>query len=218
MKLNKVNPLLAAAFAAALPLNGALAQSLTTTPNTVPITDPSLAGLVNSETKEKIGIMDFEGKTLVVFFGFSSCTDTCYPSMRYLTDVLNALESGYGSDVFDKALQNTRFVMVSTDPKDTPAKMMAWHDKMMLHSRIELLTHDQNPGLLCEVGDHYNNADGKCGVPGDHVPTFYVVESDSPNEAHVAYSMGYNSIYEKLDSVFFKGLAPKRNVEMHYDM
>lgn len=73
--------------------------------------------LVGPEGRD-ISEADFEGKVVMMFFGYSSCPDICPTTMAQLSQVMHAL----GNDA-DKV----RILFVSVDPhRDTPAKLDAY--------------------------------------------------------------------------------------------
>ena len=64
---------------------------------------------------------DFDGKVVMMFFGYASCPDICPTTMAQLTQVVQTL----GPEVEDKV----RIVFVSVDPhRDTPEILQAYVD------------------------------------------------------------------------------------------
>lgn len=77
----------------------------------------------------EISLSDFEGKVVVFYFGFLSCSEVCSNSMFMLSKALGKLS--------DTELQNIEVMMISIDPKrDTFAKFAAFsqhfHPKIMM--------------------------------------------------------------------------------------
>jgi protein SCO1/2 len=81
------------------------------------ITPPFLAPdfTLTSQTEQPIKLSDYRGRYVLLFFGYSHCTDECPVAMADLAQALREL-GGQASDV--------QVLFVSTDPVgDTPASM-----------------------------------------------------------------------------------------------
>jgi protein SCO1/2 len=77
----------------------------------------SLAGLKDHRGKP-ITLNDFQGKAVVVFFGYTSCPDVCPTTLARFASVLKQL----GADA-----DRVQVMLVSVDPeRDTPEKLAAY--------------------------------------------------------------------------------------------
>lgn len=69
---------------------------------------------------------DFEGKVVMMFFGYASCPDVCPTTMAQLSQVMNELGS---------QADKVRIVFVSVDPhRDTPEILQAYVDAFDSHA------------------------------------------------------------------------------------
>ena len=84
-----------------------------------PVTDARAIGLQGGDfTVEsgdgEVSLSDFEGKTVILYFGFASCPDVCPMSLSYLNSVLKDIENR----------DQVQVIFVSVDYKrDTPEKV-----------------------------------------------------------------------------------------------
>lgn len=92
----------------------------------------------------KISLADFKGKTVLLFFGYTSCPDICPTGLITLADALSQLEPE------EKARVATLFV--SVDPaRDTPshlAEFTAFFDPSILGATA-------SPGALADLAKRY---------------------------------------------------------------
>jgi len=79
--------------------------------------DNRIAFSLTNQNGERVTQKDLSGKSLLVFFGFTSCHDICPTQMSRLTNLMNALDqSGHG--------QRVTPVFISVDPeRDTVEKI-----------------------------------------------------------------------------------------------
>src|SRR5690606_12864008 len=79
----------------------------------------NLTSIWHTEENETIQLKDLKGKTLVVVMIYTSCKAAC---PRLVADMRHI-----ESQIPDEKIKNTRFVMVSIDPKnDTPKRLKAF--------------------------------------------------------------------------------------------
>ena|SRR5690606_13524632 len=75
---------------------------------------------------KKVTERDFEGKVVMMFFGYASCPDICPTTMAQLSQVMNELGS---------QADKVRIVFVSVDPhRDTPEILQAYVDAFDSHA------------------------------------------------------------------------------------
>ena len=129
-------------------------------------------------------LKDFQGKVVVVFFGFTQCPDVCPTSMAELAEVKKML----GPD--GERLQG---LFVSLDPeRDTQQVLKAYmgnFDATFLALRPEL---DKLPQLAKDFKIYYKKVDGK--TPGsyslDHTAGSYVFDSQGRVRLYSRYGSG----------------------------
>ena len=129
-------------------------------------------------------LKDFQGKVVVVFFGFTQCPDVCPTSMAELAEVKKML----GPD--GERLQG---LFVSLDPeRDTQQVLKAYmgnFDATFLALRPEL---DKLPQLAKDFKIYYKKVDGK--TPGsyslDHTAGSYVFDSQGRVRLYSRYGNG----------------------------
>jgi protein SCO1/2 len=129
-------------------------------------------------------IKDFEGKVVVVFFGFTQCPDVCPTSMLELAEIKKML----GAD--GERLQG---LFVSLDPeRDTPEVLKAYmgnFDPSFLALRPAL---DKLPQVAKDFKIFYKKVDGK--TPGsytlDHSAGSYVFDPQGRVRLYSRYGTG----------------------------
>ena len=135
----------------------------------------------NGQTRS---IRDFQGKVVVVFFGFTQCPDVCPTSMAELAEIKKML----GTD--GARLQG---LFVTLDPeRDTQAVLKAYmgnFDPGFLALRPEL---DQLPQLARDFKIFYKKVEGK--TPGsytlDHSAGSYVFDPSGRVRLYSRYGSG----------------------------
>ena len=133
---------------------------------------------------QKRSIRDFQGKVVVVFFGFTQCPDVCPTSMAELAEIKKML----GTD--GARLQG---LFVTLDPeRDTQAVLKAYmgnFDPGFLALRPEL---DQLPQLAKDFKIFYKKVEGK--TPGsytlDHSAGSYVFDPSGRVRLYSRYGSG----------------------------
>ena len=129
-------------------------------------------------------LKDFQGKVVVVFFGFTQCPDVCPTSMAELAEIKKML----GAD--GERLQG---VFISLDPeRDTQPVLKAYmgnFDPSFLAMRPEL---EQLPQLAKDFKIYYKKVDGK--TPGsyslDHSAGSYVFDPQGRVRLYSRYGSG----------------------------
>lgn len=129
-------------------------------------------------------IKDFQGKVVVVFFGFTQCPDVCPTSMAELAEIKKML----GAD--GERLQG---LFVTLDPeRDTPEVLKAYmanFDPGFLALRPEL---DKLPQVAKDFKIFYKKVDGK--MPGsyslDHSAGSYVFDPQGRVRLYSRYGSG----------------------------
>lgn len=133
-------------------------------------------------------IRDFQGKVVVVFFGYTQCPDVCPTSMAELAEIKKLL----GSD--GERLQG---LFVTLDPeRDTREVLKAYmanFDPSFLALRPEL---DKLPQLAKDFKIFYKKVDGK--TPGsytmDHSAGSYVFDPQGKVRLYSRYGSGASAL------------------------
>src|SRR6185295_2948353 len=70
---------------------------------------------LTAHTGKRVHAVDFQGKALVLFFGFTNCPDICAPTLTRVTQAMKLL----GPEA-----QQVQVLFITVDPKrDTPAQL-----------------------------------------------------------------------------------------------
>ncbi len=129
-------------------------------------------------------LKDFQGKVVVVFFGFTQCPDACPTSMAELAEVKKMLGTDGGR------LQG---VFISLDPeRDTQEVLKAYmgnFDPAFLALRPEL---DKLPQLAKEFKIFYKKVDGKTSASYtlDHSAGSYIFDPQGRVRLYSRYGSG----------------------------
>ena len=136
--------------------------------------------MVDSATGQPRTLADYQGKVVVVFFGFTQCPDVCPTSLAELSQTMELL----GSDA-----SKVQVVMISVDPeRDTPDILSAYVSAF--HPDFAGLTGspEQLSATAQSFKTFYSKIPGE--TPGDysmsHGASFYLI--DTKGEARVLAS------------------------------
>ena len=170
-----------------------------------PIQDASLAGLINDDGK-LVQDTDFEGKGRAIFFGFTHCPSVCPMGMTNLSQAIRKLEEKHG----EQALDNTEFVLVSTDPeRDSPARMKEWLD----HFDDRIIGLSGDPDLLEKKAENY-----RANKMGHHSPYLYLLDKEGEYKALVNTQKGVDEIVEAIETHLLKDPAMEHDHHHHHGM
>ena len=121
---------------------------------------------------QKVGLKDFEGKLVMLYFGYTFCPDVCPATLAELRGVMDLLD-GQADDV--------QTIMISVDPeRDTP-EMLA---EYVTHFHPRFLGITGTPEEIAEVatlyGIFYEAHEGTeaTGYLVDHTATVMVIDKD----------------------------------------
>jgi len=134
---------------------------------------PPLSNFALTATNgEKISLLDFRGKLVVLYFGYTYCPDVCPATMVELKHMMEAL----GRDARD-----VQVIMVSVDPdRDTPEKLGEYVTQF--NPSFIGMTGNENDllGITTELGIFYQKHDGTpaTGYLIDHTATVSVLDED----------------------------------------
>jgi protein SCO1/2 len=123
----------------------------------------SLAGFRDHRGRE-ITLADFTGKTVILFFGYTSCPDVCPTILARLSKVMKKL----GPDA-----NRVQVLMVTVDPEhDTPEKLATYMTAFNLSFLGLYSTHTATEAAASAFMVSYAPAAANAAMhPGHHAPT-----------------------------------------------
>jgi len=121
---------------------------------------------------QKVSLKDFEGKLVMLYFGYTFCPDVCPATLSELRGVM---------DLLDSQADDVQTIMISVDPeRDTP-EMLA---EYVTHFHPSFLGITGTPEEIAEVatlyGIFYEAHEGTeaTGYLVDHTATVMVIDKD----------------------------------------
>lgn len=133
-------------------------------------------------------IKDFQGKVVVVFFGFTQCPDVCPTSMQELAEVKQAL----GAD--GERLQG---IFISVDPERDTLEMLKAYMENFDPSFLALRpTPEQLPALTKDFKIYYKKVDGSTptSYTMDHSAGSYVYDPQGRLRVYHRYGSGVEAL------------------------
>ncbi|ABI57159.1 SCO family protein [Alkalilimnicola ehrlichii MLHE-1] len=119
----------------------------------------------------EVSLSDFEGKLVLIYFGYVFCPDVCPDSLARVAAALEQLD--------DEARAQVQPLFVSIDPERDTLDHLD-HYARWFHEDIVGLTGD--PEVIREIADRYGAAyrkveeEGQAGYLVDHSSFFYLVD------------------------------------------
>ena len=122
--------------------------------------------------EHKIQLSDYKGKTVFIFFGYTSCPDICPTSLAFMSSALKNLT--------DDELNKVQVLFISVDPeRDTPEKLRSY--TKYFHSNIRGIsgTKEEIDKVVSQYGASYKkvDSDSAMGYLVDHTASFYVIDT-----------------------------------------
>lgn len=133
---------------------------------------PRGGGFTLTSESGKVSLVDFRGKVVLLYFGYTFCPDICPTSLARIAQALNALPAD--------ELERVRAIFISVDPdRDTPAQLARYagffHPEMigLTGSEADIMDVAQRYGAA------WNKVEGESegGYLIDHTSNTYVVDS-----------------------------------------
>ncbi len=121
---------------------------------------------------EEMSLLDFRGKLVVLYFGYTFCPDVCPATMVELKRMMEEL----GRDA-----QDVQVIMISVDPeRDTPEKLGAYVTQFNPSFIGMTGTEDDLLGVTTQLGIFYQKHEGTpaTGYLIDHTATVSVLDED----------------------------------------
>ena len=144
---------------------------------------------------QKVSLKDFEGKTVMLYFGYTFCPDVCPATLSELRGAMKIL-GGQSDDV--------QVIMISVDPeRDTP-EMLA---EYVTHFHPSFLGVTGTPDEIAEVatlyGIFYEAHEGTpaTGYLVDHTATVMVIDPDGHLKLVFPFGTPAEDIAEDLEHI-----------------
>ena len=124
------------------------------------------------EGDKPVSLSDFKGKTVLLFFGYTSCPDVCPTSLAFLSSSLKSLS--------EAELKKVQVLFVSVDPdRDTPEKLHEY--TQYFHSKIKGVTGSKTEidKVVKQYGAAYQKvaSESAMGYLVDHSSSVFVINS-----------------------------------------
>jgi cytochrome oxidase Cu insertion factor (SCO1/SenC/PrrC family) len=154
---------------------------------------------LTDHTGKRVTDRDFQGKFLLVFFGFTNCPDVCPTALQVMAAALDKL---------GPAGERITPVLVSVDPeRDTPALLASY--VASFHPRLVGLT--GTPAEIDAVTKAYRvyfkkvpDPKSTAGYSMDHSSIIYVMGPDGAYRAHFTHATSPDAMAERLSAMLQK--------------
>ena len=133
-------------------------------------------------------IKDFQGKVVVVFFGYTQCPDVCPTSMQEMAEVKKML----GAD--GERLQS---IFITVDPeRDTPEMLKAYMANFDPSFLALVGNAEQTAALAKEFKIYYKKAEGKTptSYTMDHSAGSYIYDTQGRLRVYYRYGSGAEAL------------------------
>ena len=148
-----------------------------------------------------VSLNDYQGKVVVMYFGFMSCPEVCPQSMTVISTALARFN--------DEQLGSTKAVLVSVDPgRDTPEKLAEYAE--FYHDNLIGLTgtKDDIDRITRQYGAYYDFTEIESvtedyGV--EHSSRYYVIDKKGQLVAAMRHSTTPNELYTQMLELLEQG-------------
>ena len=133
-------------------------------------------------------IKDFQGKVVVVFFGYTQCPDVCPTSMQEMAEVKKML------DADGERLQS---IFITVDPeRDTPEMLKAYMANFDPSFLALVGNAEQTAALAKEFKIYYKKAEGKTptSYTMDHSAGSYIYDTQGRLRVYYRYGSGAEAL------------------------
>lgn len=121
--------------------------------------------------KGEVSLSDFKGKTVILYFGFTTCPDVCPMSLSYLNSALKGVDR-----------ENIQVVFISVDHKRDDPKSVDMYAKYFDESYVGVTgTEDEIDKVTKQYKVFYKFIpleNSKIGYTVDHTSRFYIIDKD----------------------------------------
>ena len=148
-----------------------------------------------------VSLTDYQGKVVVMYFGFMTCPEVCPQSMTVISSALARFN--------DEQLQSTQAVLVSVDPaRDTPERLAEY--AQFYHANLIGLTgtKDDIDRVTRQYGAYYDFTEIESvtedyGV--EHSSRYYVIDQKGKLVAAMRHSTTPNELYTQMFELLKQG-------------
>ena len=148
-----------------------------------------------------VSLVDYQGKVVVMYFGFMTCPEVCPQSMTVISSALARFN--------DEQLQSTQAVLVSVDPaRDTPERLAEY--AQFYHANLIGLTgtKDDIDRITRQYGAYYDFTEIESvtedyGV--EHSSRYYVIDQKGKLIAAMRHSTTPNELYTQMLELLKQG-------------
>jgi len=134
--------------------------------------DPAPDFTLTSSTGKTIGLSDFEGKIVVLFFGYTYCPDVCPTTLFEMKRAMDAL---------GKKAEEVQVIFISVDPqRDTPERLEEYvanfHQDFI--GATGTLEHVSEVASLYGVFFEYVQEENRTGYLVNHTASQFLIDRD----------------------------------------
>jgi protein SCO1 len=169
---------LGALFLAIRPLLGPSKWHGVVMQSTQPVTNFTLTG----PGEQPVSLIDFRGKVVMLYFGYTFCPDVCPATMVELSDAM---------EILGRKSENVQVVMISLDPERDTAEVLQQYVAHFNDSFIGLTgTPEELIAVTAPMGIFYEKHEGSAasGYLIDHTATVAVL--DKQGKLRLIYPFG----------------------------
>lgn len=153
-----------------------------------------------NSSQGEVSLSDFQGKVVVMYFGFLSCPEVCPNSLGVIQTALSRLS--------ETELNQTQAILVSVDPKRDTLELLAEYADFY-HPNIVGLTGDIKiiDNVTRQYGAYYNyteieKVNKDYGV--EHSSRYYVINQNGKLIAAMRHSTTPNELYAQIQELLNK--------------
>lgn len=141
----------------------------------------------------KVSLSDFQGKVVVLYFGYTSCPDICPTSLVTLASAINLLD--------DKDKEHIQPIMISLDPERDSPEILKQYVSHFYPNMIGLTGSQE---YIKRVANNYRvnfrkkNIESTTGYVMDHSSVYFIIGRDGTLFSHLLYDATPTEITEKI--------------------
>lgn len=163
--------------------SGSVIQGLTAAPD-----------FVLSSDQGPVSLSDYEGKLIVMYFGYTFCPDVCPTT---LTDVAKAVQS-----LDSNAADDVQLIMVTIDPRRDDADRLGEYVRYFDERFVGVTGTEEEVGSVAtRYGIYYRAGEGTeaTGYLMDHTATLLVVDREGNLKLVIPFGVGPEAIASDLE-------------------
>lgn len=175
-------------------LDSTLNSEITNVVTSADITKQQPSGFFTLQSAAgSVSLSDFEGRVVVLYFGYTSCPDICPTSLATMTTALKSL-----SQEENKQVQP---IMISLDPERDTAEKLKEYVGFFMPTMLGLTGTKENINRIAK--DYYVNfrktdVDSALGYVVDHASIYFIIGKDSQLFSHLLHDATPQEITAKV--------------------